>query len=236
MRRRARSQWLLGGCALFVSLAVMPAADAQWFPYYGGYYPYGGWGGFGWNTTRRIHEEDRLSAQARAAQQEAIQQESIRGALEANAQMRSQASLEDRRVTRDWWMGVQDRDMTLRRAATIQASQMLSGQPSEALYDQDRYLIAWPVALRLPVFASERQRIETPFVRFAGGGPPVSVTEYETIVSLTASIRQRLNELTGLITALDFIAAQEFLDRLDAEAKGRITMATQQSGRVPCGN
>lgn len=235
MRRLVALRWLMGGCCLCVSLALAPrVADAQWFPYSGGYYPYGGWYGygfgdnFGWNTTREIQQQDRLSAQARAAAQEAIQQQSIRSALQNDAMMRNQAMLEDRRGARDWWLSEQDRQMGLRQGSPFQMAGFAIARQPAALGDQGAFLIAWPRALRISAFLAEIQRIEAPFARFACGGPPVCVGEYENMLGLTACMRHRLSGMSGVLTAYDFLAAQQFLDRLDGEAQCRISQAAPQ--------
>jgi hypothetical protein len=210
-----------------------------WPGYYGnGYgYGYGGWGATSqYNTTRNIEAADQLSGQVIAAQQSAAMQNNIRNTMMTQAQSQTQNILNQRQSNKDWWFQVQQQQAAQRRAtpsrmpplaapATSFEPAPVAAAPSApvttaAAAPADE-VMQWPVALQDPRFAGLRAEIEAPYRRTPGKMSYPTREEYLAMLQPIEQMRALLGQMTGELTAREYLDAEKFLNLVAQQAQER---------------
>lgn len=232
-----RQVFVLAGAFVLLT-ATANLGHAQWGPYgYGGWY--GGWGAGTFNTTRELHEQDRMQARAMTASRNARVGGEVRDTLLNEANARTQAAISQQQSARDWWFQTQQRQVAEQAARTASRSlPPLAYAPASGTTmattaaASTKSLIQWPAVLLDPRFTAQRASVEAPFARFAEGGATVTVAEYRAMIATAEAMKQQLDGLATEITAAEYLAAQKFLEQLAGEAQQRIAELTPAEAKA----
>jgi hypothetical protein len=226
---------------LFVLSLLLPLTDSQIamgqiFSPYG----YSGWGAYpyvggSYNTTRNIAAQQQLQGQQIVAERSLALQTNIRNTMENQAQARNQAIMTQKQSDRDWWFQVQQQQVAARQGRP-QSAPMISApvatfEPSAgSTYSTDRpvslpetdSIIRWPKTLCDARFAEDRAVIEAPYRRTEN--PPTNPTaaEYRNMLKATEQMKADLLQMTGKITAKQYLDSHQFLTQLAGELQGRL--------------
>jgi hypothetical protein len=209
--------------------------QAQWGAGYHHHYPgyYDGYGygvaliydlGGGWHG-RHYAAQSRLLGEQIAAQQSAAMQRSIRHAMSAEAERRSDQIYGQQQADRDWWLQVQQQQIADRQQVA-QLAAMTAGVRAASAPKAATDVIKWPPLLHAPQFAEQRAQIETPYRRNSKGPITPTAADYQNMIQATERMRSIVKELTANLTAQEYLDSQAFLDRLAAEARNRLEKAT----------
>ena len=209
--------------------------QAQWGPgyhhHYPGYYDSYGYGvallydlGGGWHG-RHYAAQSRLLGEQIAAQQSAAMQRSIRHAMSAEAGRRSDQIYGQQQADRDWWLQVQQQQIADRRQVAELAAITIGFRAASAPKAATD-VIRWPSLLQGPQFAEQLAQIEAPYRRNSKGPIVPTATDYKNMIQAAERMRSIVKELTANLTAREYLDSQAFLDRLAAEARGRLEKAT----------
>ena len=230
-------------CALGVVASAAPAVGQLWYGYAGYPYGYGGWGAAGswsatsqYNTTRNIQAADQLAGQAIAARQSAAMQNSIRNTMMTQAQTRTQDMLNQRQSNQDWWFQVQQQQLAQRQAASARmpptvapatslepaaAAPATSAPVSATPATPADTVMQWPTALQDPRFAALRGQIEAPYRRTPGKLSYPTAAEYLAMLQPIEQMRSLLGQMTGDLTAREYLDAEKFLNLIAQQAQKR---------------
>jgi hypothetical protein len=209
--------------------------QAQWGPGYHhhcpGYYDGYGYGvallydlGGGWHG-RHYAAQSRLLGEQIAAQQSAAMQRSIRHAMSAEAERRSDQIFGRQQADHDWWLQVQQQQIA-ERQLVAQLAAMTAGVRAASAPKAATDVIRWPPLLQAPQFAEQRAQIEAPYRRNSKSPIAPTAADYKNMIQAAERMRSIVKELTANLTAQEYLDSQAFLDRLAAEARGRLEKAT----------
>jgi hypothetical protein len=164
-----------------------------------------------------------LLGQQIAAQQMAAMQGGIRNSIELDAQRRAQYALDQQQADRDWWLQTQQQQVAQRQALTAQLALMkASANADSAALD----VIQWPSLLRDPQFADHRARIEAPYRRASKVLATPTANDYRQMIETAGQMKSALKGMAANVSAQDYLSAEAFLDRLAAEARGKLGKTT----------
>jgi hypothetical protein len=205
--------------------------QAQWWGHHHYYYPeyYGGWGYdvgliYALGGGRRYYaQSQRLINEQIAAQQTAAMQRSIRYAMSAETERRSEQIFARQQADRDWWLLVQQQQIAERQQAAAVAAMTADSKPiPQAATD----VINWPSRLQAEQFTEQRTQIEAPYRRSSKGLSTPTAADYKEIIKRVEQMKLILKEMTAKLMAQEYFDAQAFLDRLAGEARERAEKAT----------
>ncbi len=209
---------------------------AQFYPGYG----YGGWGGYNGAaalvgadyqqaTAMQLKSQSRQAGQEASMNQNAVVQSGIRNTLSSQATARSDAIAAQQQQTQDWWFQHQTRQAAQRQPAgnaTAAGMTMTSagdnfappGPPPPATTD----IIPWPALLQERCFASEREKIESPYRRTPPKLSTPNAADYGQMAAAVEDMKAVLQwRASEGVNPNDFNAAKDFLDRLGSELAAR---------------
>ena len=227
-----RPCWRIGLIATCV-LAIASTAAAQFWPG-NPYSGYGGWGGYPlgqYNVTREIAAQDRQVGQLRTMQQNLVVQNGIRNTLINQAQSQTNAIQSQRQSNQDWWFQYQSQQMAERRAEAyrtppagsvamapaVAAPAAPAATPPTASTD----IIRWLPLFEDPRFAQPRAAIEAPYRRSPPGLSTPTVDDYRNMVKAVEQMKAISAQMTGEISARDYLQAEAFLKQMGQEASQR---------------
>ncbi len=223
---------ILGATAI---LAVANTSVAQFLPH--GYHG-GGWGAYpygssSYNTSRNIASREYAASQQRASQQQARIGTDIRNTMNRDAQARIQSSTAQRQSAKDWWFQQEQRKTAERQQAGrgapvgLPAAMPVGGAlpPSTPRVGgsidpiDTSSGIRWPTLLRDPQFRQRRERLDKLFgERTAANSGPNSQHTLQ-ILATVDQLKRLLREMAPQLNASEYLAVDEFLDGLAAQAK-----------------
>ncbi len=226
---------LIGLMAVWLGTSAT-TLQAQWGPGYHHHYPgyYDGYGygvaliydlGRGWNGRHYAAQSQRLLGEQIAAQQSAAMQRSIRHAMSAEAERRSDQTYGQQQADRDWWLQVQQQQIADRQQVA-QLAAMTVGFRSASAPKVASDVIKWPSLLQAPQFAEQRAQVEAPYRHNSKGSTTPTAADYKNMIQAAERMRSTVKELTANLTAQEYLDSQVFLDRLAAEAHDRLEKAT----------
>lgn len=237
-----------GCCVLGLIACAGPAFGQIWhghgYPYgNGGWGDSGGWGALGslsatsqYNTTRNIQSANQLAGQNIAAQQQAAMQGNIRNTMMSQAQTQTQNILNQQQSNKDWWFQVQQQQVAQRQAM---AGRMPPTMPPASSFEPSAAVAAastpdtnatpapadevmqWPTALQDSRFAALRNEVESPYRRTPGKLSYPTAAEYQAMLGPIEQMRSLLGQMTGDISARDYLDAEKFLNLISQQAQQR---------------
>jgi hypothetical protein len=216
--------------AILATVVALSAATAEAvYRRHVGYY-----GGYGYNSAIVIYDlnaaanaqryaaqSERLLGQQIAAQQMGAMHSGIRNAIELDGQRRTQNVILQQQADRDWWLQTQQQQSNQRRALAAQLALMKAAEADTAALD----VIHWPAVLRQPQFAERRARIEAPYRRGAKTTSVPTTEDYRVMIEAVGQMKTILKGMADDISAREYLDAEAFLDRLAAEARGKLDKA-----------
>lgn len=221
---------VFGVLAAIWLLTLAATAEAQMWPGRGGYRGYGSDGAWGaytaaknYATTANIAQQNRMAGQQASMQQMAMRQSNIRNTLGSQAARQTQGITSQQQSNRNWWFQVQQQQATQRRSmpmGSAAARAPVAFEPSSNVPMADTEVIPWLPILCDPQFAQQRTRVEAPYRRQPEANP--TVEDYKNMLDAADQMKVTLNKLAAQISAQEFLDAVAFLDKLAAEARGRI--------------
>jgi hypothetical protein len=192
--------------------------------------PYMGYGVWGeqFNTTRDIAQQNYQTGQIAAMGQNMAVQSGIRNTLINQAQTQTSALQSQRQSNKDWWFQMQEQQMAERRATAGRSSQQGAFQPSSpaVAYAEPRPtastdIIPWLPVLQDPRFSAERAAIESPYRRASSGLSTPTPADYRNMLKSIDRMKAILRQITGELSARDYLQADAFLDKMAQEARER---------------
>ncbi len=143
--------------------------------------------------------------------------------MAADAQRRSEQIYAQQQADHDWWLQARQQQIAERQQAAEWAAMTAGSKPApKAATD----VVKWPSALQAEQFTQQRAQIEAPYRRSAKGPSTPTPTDYQNIIKTAGQMRLTLKGMTAGLTAQQYFDSRAFLDRLAAEARGRLEKAT----------
>jgi hypothetical protein len=211
---------------LIESILVIASAKAQFVP--GGYY-YPDMGVMGavssayssaaqmraYNENRQ--QQDRLSVAKSQSWQ------NINRSMQASAASTASA-VDTGQSARDWMYknapssGASGRPMRLPSSdvASVDSSRVQS-RPTAP-----KEIMLWPTLLNSSRFAYERKMVEAPFRRAYTNKTPLTIQDYEDIISTLESMKGEVKEMEPELVETEYASVQKYLDDLIADSQKRI--------------
>ena len=220
----------IGIAAAACFFASTATSVAQFWPGYGYSGGYGAWGSVASamnnRTSRYVAQSNRLMGERAAMQQQSALQSNIRGTLGSQAQARTQNIIGQQQSNRDWWFQTQQQQLARGRAMPSAGGGAMAAAGFEAARSTQRVpaaatdVINWLPVLGEPQFAQERTIIEAPYRREPKANP--TPEDYQNMIDAAEQMKVILGRMTTELSAQEYINAGKFLDKLAAEARGRI--------------
>lgn len=91
--------------------------------------------------------------------------------------------------------------------------------------EQPANVIPWPSALQDSRFATQRARIEAPYLRNLAGSAGPTNADYRDMIDAAEQMKVILWQITSDVSAQDSIVAEKFLDQLVIEARSQVGTA-----------
>jgi hypothetical protein len=188
-----------------------------------------------YNTTRDIQSANKLAGQNIAAQQSAAMQSNIQNTMMGQAQSQTQNLLNQRQANKDWWFQVQQQQVAQRQAAGsrmpptmappgFEPATIASAAPAPAAEAAPKVaddVMQWPLALQDARCAALRSAIEAPYRRTPGKMSYPTRDEYLAMLQPIKQMRGLLGQMTGELTAREYLDAEKFLNLVAQQAQER---------------
>ena len=167
-------------------------------------------------------------------QQRAMMQGGIRNTMTTQAEARTQAQFSQQQSNRDWWFQVQQQQVAQRHSMSARPSMGMapvtgfeSAAPAAATQPEAATdVIKWLPVLCDPRFAAERASVEAPYRRDPKEKANPTAVDYQNMIGAAEKMKTVLGQMTADISAQEYLGAEQFLDKLAAEARGRIEKAS----------
>ena len=180
------------------------------------------------NSARNNAQAYQAWSQQAASSQMSGMESGVRSEMDASSQQYTQSIYNRQQAGRDWWFQVDQQQVAQRQAQAARYAAMSTGFESAEAANAPKAktdIIKWPPLLQIPQFAAQRTQIEAPYRRGSKGLSTPTADDYRNMVKAAERMKAILKGMTAELTAEQYFDSEDFLNRLAAEARGRIEQA-----------